>query len=345
MGIEKLKSGNYRIRCFVGGKRISITTDRKPSKAEEAILIQEYIQSLKENGQKAIEKKNKTFLDFAEEYIASKEKVLSASTIRGYRADLKGLPESFKDLRFYEIEQHDVTKVVNQMVGDVKPKTIHNRHGFISAVLKEFRPSLVIRTKLPRKENKDIYTPSEAEVKALFQYIENDKRAKKYFIPLSLAVMGLRRSEIGALTIKDLSDDNVLTISKAKVLNSNNEWIIQKYTKTEKGNRILPISPQLANAIREQGYIYKGDLNNIYITITNIEKKLGLPSFGIHRLRSYFASKAHALGLPDSVILTLGGWKSDNVMKNIYRKALQEDIKSGTQAYINHMNFLSEESS
>ena len=38
MAIEKLKSGHYRIRCSVGGKRISITTDRKPSKAEEAIL-------------------------------------------------------------------------------------------------------------------------------------------------------------------------------------------------------------------------------------------------------------------------------------------------------------------
>ena len=52
MSIEKLKSGHYRIRCLVGGKRISITTDRKPSKAEEAFLIQEYIQSLKEKRQK-----------------------------------------------------------------------------------------------------------------------------------------------------------------------------------------------------------------------------------------------------------------------------------------------------
>ena len=343
MAIEKLKSGHYRIRCLVGGKRISITTDRKPSKTEEATLIQEYIQSLKDNGD-IQNKADKPFSYFAEEYIASKEKVLSVSTIRGYRAYLKGLPDSFKNLKFYSIEQHDITKVVNDMVGEVKPKTIYNRHGFISAVLKEFRPALVIRTKLPRKESKDIYTPSEAEVKALFKHIETTPRLKKYIIPLNLAVMGLRRSEIGALTLEDLSEDNLITINKAKVLNSNKEWIIQKYTKTERSNRILPIPDKLAKAIREQGYIYKGDLNSIFCILSSTQKKLGIPHFGIHRLRSYFASKAHAIGMPDSVILTLGGWKSDYIMKNVYRKALQEDIKDGTEAYINHMNNLSEDS-
>ena len=319
MSIEKLKSGHYRIRCSVGGKRISITTDRKPSKAEEAFLIQEHIQALKKNGEEAKGKADRSFLYFAEEYISSKKNVLSASTIRGYNTDLKGIPESFKNLRFYSIEQHDITKVVNEMVGKVKPKTIYNRHGLITAVMKEFRPALVIRTKLPRKEQKDIYTPSEEEVKALFKYVETTPWAKRYYIPLSLAIMGLRRSEIGALTLADLSDENTITINKAKVINSDKEWIIQNYTKTERSNREILIPDKLAAKIREQGYIYEGNLNSIYCAIDKIEKRIGLPHFGIHRLRSYFASKAHALGLPDSVILTLGGWKSDNIMKNIYR--------------------------
>lgn len=337
MSTEKLQSGHYRIRCLVGGKRISITTAKKPSKAEEAMLIQEYIQAHHIVKDKA----NKPFIYFAEEYISSKENVLSASTIRGYKTALSGIPESFKNLQFYSIEQHDITKVINSMVGTVKPKTIHNRHGLISAILKEFRPELVVRTKLPRREQKDIFTPSEAEVKALFTFIESTPWAQKYYVPLSLAVMGLRRSEIGALTIDDLSDDNTITINKAMVMNSNRKYIIQNYTKTERSNRIVPISDKLADTIRKQGYIYEGKLNSIYCAIDKIEKRIGLPHFGIHRLRSYFASKAHALGLPDSVILTLGGWKSDNVMKNIYRKALQEDIKEGTQLYIKHMDLLS----
>ena len=223
------------------------------------------------------------------------------------------------------------------MMDKAKPKTIYNRHGLIVSVLKEFRPAFVVHTKLPRKEQKDIYTPGEAEVKALFDYIENTPRANKYYVPLCLAVMGLRRSEIGALTVEDLSKDNMITINKAKVINSDKKWVIQPYTKTEKGNRIIPVPAKLAKAIRRQGFVFNGDLNSFYKRIVNIEKRLGLRPFGIHRLRSYFASKAHALGMPDSVILSLGGWKSDYVMKSIYRKALKEDIKKGTQAYLKHI--------
>ena len=337
MAIEKLKSGHYRIRFEKDRKKYSITTDRKPTKREEAALIQEYMESLQEQQNR---KKNGSFLDFANEYIASKEKVLSASTIRGYKATLRGIPESFTGLPFYEIEQHDITRLVNDLVDKVKPKTIYNRHGLVVSVLKEFRPSFVVRTKLPRKEQKDIYTPSEKEVQALFTALKDTDE----YIPICLATMGLRRSEIGALTLEDLSDDNVLTIDKTKVQNSDEKWIIQNYTKTERSNRKIPIPDELANRIRKQGYIYSHVLGKVYEKMIKIEKELGLPQFGIHRLRSYFASKAHALGLADSVIMTLGGWKSDNIMKNIYRKALNEDIKEGTEAYLNHINFMSHKS-
>lgn len=334
MAIEKLKSGHYRIRFTVDKRKYSITTDRKPSKREEAALIQEYIEKLQEQQNR---KKNGSFLDFANEYIASKEKVLSASTIRGYKATLRGIPESFTGLPFYEIEQHDITRLVNDLVDKVKPKTIYNRHGLVVSVLKEFRPSFVVRTKLPRKEQKDIYTPSEKEVQAIFTALKDTDE----YIPICLATMGLRRSEIGALTLEDLSDDNVLTIDKAKVQNSDEKWIIQNYTKTERSNRKIPIPDELANRIRKQRYIYSHVLGKVYEKMIKVENELGLPRFGIHRLRSYFASKAHALGLADSVIMTLGGWKSDNIMKNIYRKALNEDIKEGTKTYLDHIDSMS----
>ena len=71
--------------------------------------------------------------------------------------------------------------------------------------------------------------------------------------------------------------------------------------------------------------------------MTAAQRKLGLPHFGVHRLRSYFASKAHALGLHDSIILKLGGWKSDHIMKGIYRKALQEDLHEESKTFLDHM--------
>ena len=334
MSIEKLPSGNYRIIFYIKRKKHTIHVTYRPTRLEEAKLIREYMESI---DALPVNKEDRTFQYYADEYIASKEKVLSASTIRGYKIALKGLPGNFKNLLFYQIEQHDITKMINDMVAEAKPKTIRNRHGFVSAVIKEFRPTFIITTKLPRKEQKDLYTPSEKEVKAVFKFIDADEALRRYYIPLYLGALGLRRSEIGALTITDLSEDNILTICKAKVQDKNNKWIIQPYTKTEQSNRQIPIPQELADRIREQGSIYEGSLNQIYCTLKSVQKTLKLPVFGIHRLRSYFASKAHALGIADSVILKMGGWKTDNVMKSVYRKALQEDMESGSKAYLDHL--------
>ena len=278
-----------------------------------------------------------TFLDYAEKYIKAKENILSASTIRGYRATLRGIPGHFTSLPLKDITQYTLTALVNDMVRSVSPKTVYNRHGLIVSVLHEFRPDFVIRTKLPRKVQKDIYTPGDEEVSILFAYLEGSPILKKYWVPLYLASLGLRRSEIGALSITDLSENDILTINKAKVLGSDNKWVIQNFTKTERSNRKIPLPKELADRIRQQGFIYQGDLNSIFCIMTAAQKKLGLPHFGVHRLRSYFASKAHALGLHDSIILKLGGWKSDHIMKGVYRKALQEDLHEESKTFLDHM--------
>ena len=201
----------------------------------------------------------------------------------------------------------------------------------------EFRSEFVIRTKLPRKVQKDIYTPGDEEVSRLFAYLDDSPTLKKYWVPLYLASLGLRRSEIGALTIKDLSDDNILTVNKAKVQGSDNKWVIQNFTKTERSDRKIPLPKELADRIREQGCIYEGFLGKMYDNMRIVEKRIGLPHFGIHRLRSFFASKAHSLGLHDSIILKLGGWKSDHIMKGIYRKALKEDLQEESKVFLDHM--------
>jgi len=330
-GVDQLPSGKYRVRKMINGKRQSLLFDAPPTQKDVLLATNELLNEVPGSLLKG------TFLDYAEKYIKAKENILSASTIRGYRATLRGIPGHFTSLPLKDITQYTLTALVNDMVRSVSPKTVYNRHGLIVSVLHEFRPDFVIRTKLPRKVQKDIYTPGDEEVSILFAYLEDSPTLKKYWIPLYLASLGLRRSEIGALTITDLSENNILTINKAKVLGSDNKWIIQNFTKTERSNRKIPVPKELADRIRQQGFIYQGDLNSIFCVMTAAQKKLGLPHFGVHRLRSYFASKAHALGLHDSIILKLGGWKSDHIMNGIYRKALQEDLHEESKTFLDHM--------
>ena len=345
-GVDQLPSGKYRIRKMINGKRQSLLFDEPPTQRDVLLATNELLNEVPGATLKG------TFLDYAEKYIKAKENVLSASTIRGYRATLKSIPSHFTSLPIKDITQYTLTALVNDMVRSerpvspkrpdspkrpVSPKTIYNRHGLIVSVMHEFRPEFVIRTKLPRKVQKDIYTPGDEEVSRLFAYLENSSTLKKYWVPLYLASLGLRRSEIGALTIKDLSEDNILTVNKAKVQDSDNKWVIQNFTKTERSNRKIPLPKELADRIREQGCIYEGFLGKMYDNMRIVEKRIGLPHFGIHRLRSFFASKAHSLGLHDSIILKLGGWKSDYIMKGIYRKALKEDLQEESKVFLDHM--------
>lgn len=144
-------------------------------------------------------------------------------------------------------------------------------------------------------------------------------------------------NEVPGATLKGTFLDYAEKYIKAKVQGSDNKWVIQNFTKTERSNRKIPLPKELADRIREQGCIYEGFLGKMYDNMRIVEKRIGLPHFGIHRLRSFFASKAHSLGLHDSIILKLGGWKSDCIMKGIYRKALQEDLHEESKMFLDHM--------
>lgn len=67
------------------------------------------------------------------------------------------------------------------------------------------------------------------------------------------------------------------------------------------------------------------------------QKELNIPRFSLHKLRHYYASVSHSLGVPDVYIMQAGGWKSDNVLKTVYRHALNDkkrEMQEFTAEYI-----------
>lgn len=322
MNITKLPSGSYRIRQTVDGRTYSVTVPYKPGKKEAFQLIQSKI-----DGGDIL---RKTFGECADEYISGKSHTLSPATIRGYSSILRMLPENLLTAEIGTLTVWDVQTYIDQLTAEGKsPKTVRNYHGFISAVLGTFRPSLQITTQLPQKTQNEDYTPSDEDVKRILSMA----KGTVYEIPLRLACYGLRRSEICALTVADL-DGNRLLINKAKVLADNRQWVI-KTTKTASSTRTILIDDDLADLIREAGTVYDGYPNRIYWFLQKCQDKLGIPNFPLHYLRHYYASTAHALGLPDAVIMESGGWKTDHVMKRVYRYA--KDTESEQAKLIAHM--------
>ena len=312
MKAEILPSGSYRIKKVVKGVTYRVTFDHKPSQKEITLALAEKIQ---DEGVR-----NGSFYKYAKEYIQNKKGVVSPATIRTYNTKLEQLSEGFRNENIYEIDSNKVQSEISLFAEDHAPKTTKTLYGFISSVLTAYRPSLKLRVTLPQNIVKKEYEPTNEDIKKLLEHAKNTA----YSVPFQLGILGCRRAEICAASIDDL-DGNKLWIHRAKVYNG--KWTIKESPKTDASNRIILLPDFLADQIRKQGYIYNGHPNALNKAIHRYQKKLGIPDFKFHALRSYFASYAHSLGIPDADIMAIGGWETDHIMKKVYRKSMEESKK------------------
>lgn len=317
MTIEKLPSGNYRATKMYKGKRYRVTFDHKPSEKEITLAIAEKMEETETGAKGSFEK-------VAHEYIENRSSVISPATVRTYNIKINQLSDKFKATRIYDITSEDVQREINTFAEDHEPKTVKTLYGFISSVLAVNRPNLKLLVKLPQKIEKTIYEPSSDDIKRILDYAQGTE----YSVAFQLGVLSCRRGEICAASIDDLSG-NTLIIHRSMVYNG--KWIVKESPKTDASNRAIILPESLANEIRDQGYIYKGHPNALNKAIHRFQDKLGIPQFKFHTLRSYFASYAHAMGIPDSDIMAIGGWATDSVMKSVYRKSLEESKKESME--------------
>lgn len=313
MTIDKLPSGSYRIREMRNRQNYKVIVDHKPTKAEAKKLIDEKVNSYSNST---------TFETAAMAYIKSKQPVLSPATVRGYYSLVQNMDEHFKHLPLDKITLPVLQTLISNYSVTHSPKSVRNLNGFIMSVL-NFYGADVKSPRLPQKEVKTDYIPTQDDVRKIL----HEFKGNKYEPFIILATLGLRRSEICALTPDDLKG-NVLTINKALVQNENKEWVVKK-TKTESSTRTIIIPDELVELLKNNGF-YEGNPENLYFALSRAQKRLGIPHFSLHKLRHFFASYMHDLGYSDKQIQEFGGWKTDAVMKTVYQHAMDmEKVRQG----------------
>ena len=106
--------------------------------------------------------------------------------------------------------------------------------------------------------------------------------------------------------------------------------------KTDASYRTIIYPSEVVKAIgRGFGYVVDGDTPAaLSDRFTKIRDSAGLPHFRLHDLRHYAASILHAIGVPDQYIMSRGGWKTDHVMKRVYRDTLS-DVERAMNEKIN----------
>lgn len=310
MNLCKISKNKYRIREMVNGNTISATFDHKPTQKEIKAALY------------GIKSRDKPFVEYAKQYLTDKENVLSPSTIRGYDSIIRNLG-SFGVLPLDSVTNEDLQKFINEYSLNHSPKSTNNIHGFISSVFRFYSPETIFYITLPKRTRYEPYIPSQRDIKRIMSYVTEN--CPQFYVPFMLGIYGLRRGEICAITSDDVSD-NQLTISKSMVQDKDFQWIVKQSPKTKAGYRTILIPDEIAEMIKENGYAFVGCPDNLTQRLHRIQKKLDIEQFSFHKLRHYYCSVAHSLGVPDVYISKTVGHEHISTTQNIYVHAEKKYI-------------------
>lgn len=319
---KKLPSGSWRVQVFshyevVNGKKVrryqSFTSKDKTraGKYEAERMANEWLYKRSER------RRSVTILDAVNLYIDSRKGVLSPSSVRAYTSYKNHHLDDIGMMDVNDIDQTRMQKWVSKLSQSLSPKSVKEIVNLVNSACFDVVGNRMTMT-LPKPQPKDQHTPTDDEIKNLLDSVSEDLR----ICILLSAFCSLRRGEICALQDTDFHD-GMVTVSKTMVRDVTGDWII-KEPKTPGSVRQVPVPDKLMKMIEGRtGKI----VPFVPDQLTKKFRRAVHEKYRFHDLRHYYASTAHYLGIPDAYIMANGGWKTDSVMKRVYREALPDKLK------------------
>lgn len=345
---RKLKSGNFRVRVFVGYSKNDDGTTKlnyksftAPTKKEAEFRASEYVMYMKDKRREEEERSAGAmpFSEAMEIYLNSKVNVLAPCTYTGYKCIQKTLLDNYPEFcakDIHKITQNDVQVVINDLSTSVKQKTVRNRHAFISSVLKYNDAKIILKTTLGKKEHIERVIPNDEKVEKLLALV----KGTEYEIPVMLGAFGMLR--VGEVCGLDYDQDidfktGEITIRRNLVRKYDGSHVITA-PKTYSGNRTVTVPMFVIKAIKKQGYITKLYPETISARFSSLVKEHFDDHFTFHSLRHYGASIRLYLGIPYEYVKREGGWESVLVLQQIYAHAFpdkQSEFSNKSTQYFN----------
>lgn len=325
---QKLPSGNWRCRATVtdedGVKHTVSFTAETARKAETlAKMWQEGMY------QKARSRSSMTLDEAMEQYIETCRCAgMSPATIQGYGCIRRNAFPELKGRPIDRLTIRDIQASVNNRSRTVKPKTIKNEVGMLTAVLRQNGVKLDFDAlRLPQTERKEMSIPSDVQISAMLSAVYDDD--DMYIAIMLAAVMGLRRSEICALTWDDIivhGDQAWLNVDKALVRGENGDYT-EKSPKTKSGYRKLSIPSSVLGELLHRRNLRPrmiGVSPNVITERYNRLTKTMKISGRFHDLRHYHASVMLREGVPEKYIVADMGHASFDMVRNVYGHVMEE---------------------
>lgn len=329
MKATQLPSGNWRVRVYdsTGDKPVSksFTADTK-KKAE--FLADQYIVEMNRRkfglsaGADSKQMDNRTFGECLDKWIDNRSNVLSPSTIALYRVLRKKPLGKLERVPISKLTQDRLQSVINEYATKHSAKSVKNVEALLHTSLKDIAPEFSWAVKVPQKEKKMIIIPTTEQVEALLLATENTD----VHLPILLAAfMGMRRSEIAALTWDDVDFvHSTITVDEAIVYDEN-DCPIRKTTKTTESKRVIEMPNRVREALPEiYDDLIKLKPKQISHRFDTVRRKLGY-KFTFHALRHYYASISLKLNIPDKYVMERMGHSTNNMLKRVYQHTFADE--------------------
>lgn len=324
--LRQLPSGNWNTCVYYkdaeGEERYKSITAPDPNQV--LLAAAQFKADMAKNKKAATSTDLLTVGEAMDRVIASKSEVWSPTTYLSNTAIRRNNLQDLMAVRVCDLTQDMVQGSINKEALTHAPKTVRNMHGFLSSVLKTFRPDFVLTTTLPQRIKPQIIIPTEEEVFALLKVSQGTPME----LPIILgAFCGLRRSEIVGLTTDSIDLKNrTMTIREAVVRNKTkaSTWT-RKTTKTVESTRIVRLFPQAYNLISRliesippHASLVDLSPNKITDRFTRLCDLNLARRFKFHSLRHFFVSVAIGQGIPKEYVYRLVGHNSSKMVDEVY---------------------------
>jgi len=318
---QRLPSGSWTAQLMTDGKRVRVTADSEAEYYAKARAIKTGLIEQKAAGP------SMTVGAAVDAYIESKSRVLSPSTIRGYKSLRK---HRFSDLMRRNLAGRiDWQRAVNEELADVGPKTVKNAWRLITGALQQqgVEAPAVTLPRVVRDERPWL------DFEQIGQFLEA-VRGEPCELAALLALHGLRLSEVLALTPDKIDLANgIIRVEGAAVLDADGILTRKAANKTGSSRRAVHIViPRLVELLQAAGTgtgkaapLVVQREKRLYDEINKVCKRAGLPLVGVHGLRHSFASLAYHLGWSEASTMREGGWSNSDTVHRIYTHLAEAD--------------------